>query len=107
MNSLRIFLATLSFIFGVTGIVVVCKVFLGFKKLQNRSHKHDRKIIIIGWCGVILLFISGAIIIYFYSLLPVSKRILEENEKEKNKTELPDISKNSKPEEHFFIADQI
>jgi hypothetical protein len=65
--------------------------FLPFFSRNLKFHLKDGKIILTGFYGIILLFLSGIIIIYVYSIQPVPERII----KGKNIMELPDLTQRS------------
>ena len=70
------FSATTLFLLGV---ILIYKSFAD--KISEKKHKEKIKLVKVGTLGVLLLFISSIIIIYCYTLHPISKRIIKELQK--------------------------
>lgn len=84
-SSIQLVLLFLALVLAVIGISLICKAYA--TKPSVRGHPREKRIIQIGIWGIVFLFLSGLIIIYFYSVEPISERII----KEKDKVELPDL----------------
>jgi hypothetical protein len=92
------FLHLIALISTITGLSLTFISFFAIKlthfKTNHKHHElhHHHHSLLFGWIGVLLLFGSALVIIYFYSLQPPSQRIINEKVKNKNQFEIPDIS---------------
>jgi hypothetical protein len=90
------FLIFVSIIFGIIGFLLIFRAFYIHTIIHPDKIKitpTQKKSIILEILGVCLLFCSGIIVIYFYSLQSPNDRIIEEIRKEDTTIEkLPDIS---------------
>ena len=93
---LQYFLGILAFLLLSIGLFFISKSF--FSSINKKKYD-KKKLILIGWTGVLLLFMGGLIVIYLYSIQPIPERILNEiEESRKYKQEIPDISLQHKSE---------
>jgi len=87
------FLGILAFFLAGTGTFFILKAFFAPIVVYSKEKNNHRKLVITGCIGAILLLCAGIIVIYFYSLQPVSDRIIKEKENRNNgQRELPDVS---------------
>lgn len=84
-NYFQCILPFVALFLAILGIILVSKAYSS--KPSAGSETKEKRIILTGVWGIFLLFLSGLIIIYFYSIEPISERILDE----KDKIELPDL----------------
>lgn len=81
---LHVILGFLAFGLGIIGILLISKAFFS-------DESSEKQAISVGWIGIALVFVMGLILIYFYSLNPVSERAIKAFQ-EMSKQTLPDIS---------------
>lgn len=78
---------------GVIGFYFLGRAFFSPLVSCHNNRSNRRSLILKGYLGIFLLFFSGILVLYFYSLQPISERLIRESEEEKDTLEtLPDIS---------------